>query len=147
MCPIAVLHRMNARCHPEPVPSGARVVEKPILKHRSLGQTLESGAMASSFNLDGSMVPRSVARAVDHRREERVDVGLMVALLEWRGSAHVVSVVNISRSGAMLIFSLIPYIGEPITLRIDGQGVAGGRVLWVRNGRIGVGFDAPLETA
>jgi hypothetical protein len=100
--------------------------------------------MASSFSLDGGMIPRRVKRTADHRDEERVDAQSQTAVLEFRGRRHVVRLVNISRSGAMVIFSLIPNIGEPIKLQLIGHGHVDGQVRWVRDGRIGVGFSAAL---
>lgn len=102
--------------------------------------------MASNFSLDGGMVPRSVTRQVDHRLKERVDSSSSrTAVLEIGDRKHAVRLVNISRSGAMLIFSLIPHIGEPIKLQLIGHGAVLGHVRWVRDGRIGVSFAAPLD--
>lgn len=101
--------------------------------------------MDSSFSLDGSMVPRAVMRQADHRDEVRVDAQSQTAVLEFRDRKHVVRLVNISRSGAMIIFSLIPHIGETIRLQLIGRDQVDGRVCWVRDGRIGVSFAAPLE--
>ena len=100
--------------------------------------------MASKY-LDGSMVPRSVTRSADHRTEPRADAHSQPATLRLRGRTHPVELVNLSRSGAMLILPLIPHIGETISLDIAGRGRANGHVCWVRNGRIGVTFSDPLE--
>ena len=101
--------------------------------------------MESNFSLHGSIVPRSVKRYIDQRSEERPDANQQTAVLEIRGRKQVVRLVNLSPSGAMLIFSLIPHIGEPIKLELSGHGEVNGRVLWVSDGRIGVGFSAALE--
>jgi hypothetical protein len=45
----------------------------------------------------------------------------------------------------MVIFSLIPIIGETIVLKLMGRGEVAGRVCWARDGRIGVIFADPLE--
>lgn len=100
--------------------------------------------MASKY-LDGSMVPRSVTRYVDHRSEPRLDAEAQTAVLELRGRKHIVELVNVSASGAMLIFSLIPYIGETIRLELGGRGQVSGTVCWVRDGKIGVNFADPAE--
>ena len=100
--------------------------------------------MASSYSLDGSIIPRSVKRHAQERDEERVDAQSQTAVLEYRGRRFVVRLVNISRSGAMVIFSLIPHIHEPITLQLIGHRVVKAHVRWVRDGRIGVSFVAPL---
>ncbi len=99
--------------------------------------------MASKY-LDGSMVPRSVSRCVDHRLEPRFEAEAQTALLELRGRTHRVELINLSASGAMLIFSLIPYIGETIRLELGGRGPVSGTVCWVRDGKIGVSFSRPV---
>jgi hypothetical protein len=99
--------------------------------------------MASKY-LDGSMVPRRVKRHVDQRCEPREDVEFQTAVLEHRGRRHTVEILNLSASGAMLIFSLIPYIGETIRLQLGGRDQVSGTVCWVRDGRIGVTFGAPV---
>jgi hypothetical protein len=99
----------------------------------------------ASKSLDGSMVPRNVARRADHRCEPRFDAGARTAVLHLRGRKHSVELANLSASGAMIIFSLIPYIGQTIRLELGKRGQVSGSVCWVRNGKIGVTFSAPLE--
>lgn len=101
--------------------------------------------MASKFILDGSMIPRTAARRVDQRGEPRLDARSQTAVLEFRGRRHVVRLVNVSSSGAMVIFSLIPHIGETISIQLIGRDPVAGQVCWVRDGRIGVTFAAPVE--
>ncbi|HET7708317.1 MAG TPA: PilZ domain-containing protein [Sphingomicrobium sp.] len=101
--------------------------------------------MGAKFSLDGGMIPRTVKRMVDERREDRVDADAQTAVLCHRGRDHVVRLVNLSSSGAMVIFSAMPHIGEEVTLQLLGRDAIGGHVLWVRDGRIGVNFTAPLE--
>ena len=100
--------------------------------------------MASKY-LKGSMVPRTVTRRVDHRSEPRVEAQMETATLLLRGRSHVVPLVNLSSSGAMLRFRLIPYIGETIRLRLGRHGEVAARVCWVRDGKIGVTFAEPLQ--
>jgi hypothetical protein len=100
--------------------------------------------MASKY-LDGSMVPRAVKRGWDQRCEPRLDAESETAILELRGRQLVVPVANVSRSGAMVILSLIPHIGETISIRLAGGPSLPGRVCWVRGGRIGLSFDQPVE--
>jgi hypothetical protein len=45
----------------------------------------------------------------------------------------------------MVIFSLIPIIGETISMKLIGRGKATGQVCWVRDGRIGISFAGPQE--
>ena len=100
--------------------------------------------MASKY-LDGSMVPRAVTRNWDQRDEPRSEVHSQTAIIELRGRKHEVEVVNVSRSGAMLIFSLIPHIGETISIRLAGRPAMSGSVCWVRGGKIGITFAPPAE--
>ncbi|HVL78851.1 MAG TPA: PilZ domain-containing protein [Sphingomicrobium sp.] len=81
---------------------------------------------------------------IDHRCEERVSAESQTAVLDCRGRKHVVRLVNISPSGAMIIFPLTPNIGEEISLQLLDRGVQKGHVMWVRDGRIGVSFVAGI---
>lgn len=91
------------------------------------------------------MVPRTVTRRADHRSEPRVEAQPQTATVLLRGRKHVVPLVNISSSGAMLRFPLIPHIGETIRLQLGRHGDVSARVCWVRDGRIGVIFAEPLQ--
>ena len=102
------------------------------------------GSMASKY-LDGSMVPRAVKREWDQRSEPRLEAESQTAILQIRGRKLAVPVANVSRSGAMVILSLIPHIGETISIRLAGGPPLPGRVCWVRGGRIGISFAAPVE--
>ena len=99
--------------------------------------------MASSYFLDGSMIPRSDARSIDERGELRSASVSSTAVLEFRGRKHVVRLVNVSPSGAMVIFPHMPNIGERLPLQILDRGVVSAQVRWVRDGRIGLSFAAP----
>ena len=98
--------------------------------------------MTSKY-LDGSMVPRAVKRGWDQRCEPRLEAGSRTAIMELRGRKLVVPVVNVSSSGAMVILSLIPHIGETISITLAGRGNVAGNVCWVRGGKIGISFAAP----
>ena len=41
----------------------------------------------------------------------------------------------------MVIFPLVPHIGEQVSIQLVGQGQVSATVRWVRDGRIGVSFD------
>ena len=99
--------------------------------------------MASSYFLDGSMIPRSDARSIDERGELRSSSASSTAVLEFRGRKHVVRLVNVSSSGAMVIFPHMPNIGERLPLQILDRSVVSAQVRWVRDGRIGLSFAAP----
>ena len=95
--------------------------------------------------LHGSMIPRSVRRMFDERGEPREEADSQSAVLELRGRKHMVRLANVSSSGAMVIFSLMPHIGEKVALHILNRGRVPGQVCWVRDGRIGVNFVAAEE--
>lgn len=101
--------------------------------------------MDRNLTLDGSLIPRSSGRFIDERVEPRFQPRSQTAVLELGGRKHVVRLVNISPSGAMVILCLIPHIGETIRLQLIGRAPIEGRVTWVRDGKIGVTFAAPLE--
>lgn len=101
--------------------------------------------MAAKFSLDGGMIPRTVKRMLDERAEERVPASSGTAVMEFRGRNHVVRLVNTSASGAMVIFPLVPHIGEQVSLQLLDQGRVAARVRWVRDGRIGINFDGQRE--
>jgi hypothetical protein len=101
--------------------------------------------MSSRFQLHGSMIPRTVKRVFDERSEERLDAESHAAVLSLRGRNHVVTLVNLSRSGAMLRFGGEAHIGESVSLQLLDRGTIAGQVRWLRDGRMGVYFAAPLE--
>ena len=98
--------------------------------------------MASGFFLDGTMIPRSERRTLDERSELRAAAVSNTAVLEFRGRKHVVQLVNVSPSGAMVLFPHVPNIGERIPLQLLERGVVIAQVRWVRDGRIGLSFAA-----
>src|SRR4051794_3592654 len=100
--------------------------------------------VASGFTLDGGMIPRSEKRTIDERSELRHPSVSSTAVLEFRGRKHVVRLINVSSAGAMLIFPHIPNIGEKLPLQLLDQGLVSAQVRWVKDGRIGLSFIAPL---
>jgi hypothetical protein len=99
--------------------------------------------VASSFFLDGGMIPRSATRTIDERDETRHAAISSTAVLDFRGRKHVIRLVNISPSGAMVIFPHIPNIGERLTLQLLDRGLVSAQVRWVKDGRIGLSFTRP----
>jgi hypothetical protein len=95
--------------------------------------------------LHGSIIPRSVRRMFDARAEPREPAESQTAVMEIRGRKHMVRLANLSSSGAMVIFSLMPHIGEEVVLHLLNRGRVRGNVCWVRDGRVGVNFAAPRE--
>ena len=84
--------------------------------------------MASGFFLDGTMIPRSEQRTIDERGEPRHPALSNTAVLEFRGRKHVVRLVNISSSGAMVIFPHVPNIGERLLLQLLDRGLVSSQV-------------------
>jgi hypothetical protein len=101
--------------------------------------------VASNFFLDGAMIPRAEKRAIDERDEARYPSSSSTAVLEFRGRKHVVRLVNVSPSGAMVVFPYVPNIGERLPLQILDRGLVRAQVRWVRDGRIGLSFAARAE--
>ena len=97
--------------------------------------------MRGKFSLDGAMIPRTVKRMLDERTEERFPETSATAAMEFRGRKYVVRLANTSPSGAMVIFPLLPHIGERLTLQLLDRGQIDAKVRWVREGRIGISFD------
>ncbi|WP_265569367.1 PilZ domain-containing protein [Sphingomicrobium nitratireducens] len=101
--------------------------------------------MTNKSLLDGGMIPRTVKRVFDQRIEVREETQSQTAVLTIRGKSHVVRLCNISPSGAMVAYRGVPHIGEQITLQLLDHGEQVAYVRWVRDGRIGVNFAAPLS--
>ena len=101
--------------------------------------------MSSRFQLHGSMIPRTVRRMFDERSEERLETESQTAVLSIRGRNHIVGLVNLSRSGAMIRFTGDAHIGEIVSLQLLDRGTIDGQVRWLRDGRMGVYFAHPLE--
>jgi hypothetical protein len=67
------------------------------------------------------------------------------AVLEFRGRKHVVRLINVSPSGAMVVFPHVPNIGERLPIQLLDQGLVTAQVRWVKDGRVGLSFNGPLE--
>jgi hypothetical protein len=101
--------------------------------------------VASSYFLDGSMIPRTETRSIDERTELRHPSMSNTAVLEFRGRKHVIRLINVSPSGAMVVFPHTPNIGERLLIQLLDRGAVWAQVRWVKDGRIGLSFAAPLE--
>ena len=91
------------------------------------------------------MVPRRVTRHWDQRFEPRSDARSEPAVVELRGRQYRVALVNVSESGAMITFSLIPCIGETISIAFAGKAPVPAKVCWVRDGKVGISFTCRAE--
>lgn len=101
--------------------------------------------MATRLKLDGSMIPRTVKRLFDHRAEQRIDMYPASAIFGFREREHMVALINLSPSGAMIEFARVPRIGESVSLRLDGRDPLQARVRWACDGRIGLHFATRVE--
>jgi hypothetical protein len=101
--------------------------------------------VATRFSLTGGMIPRSVTRLFDQRSEPRIEPDEEHAVLDHRGGRHPVKVINLSSAGAMIEFGTVPHIGERVRLQMLGREPVSGFVRWVRDGRLGINFDTPLN--
>ena len=101
--------------------------------------------MSSRFQLHGDMIPRAVKRMFDERSEERLEAGCQTAALTVRGRNHLVPVINLSQSGVMVRFAGDAHIGESVSIQLLDRGSIAGQVRWLRDGRMGINFDRPLE--
>jgi hypothetical protein len=90
--------------------------------------------VSGKFGLDGGMIPRSVKRVFDERGEPREPAVSQTAVLAHRGRNHVVKVLNLSNSGAMVIFPHLPDIGEAVSLQLLDWGQVQGHIRWARVG-------------
>ena len=88
------------------------------------------------------MIPRSEKRTIDERGEVRHPSLSRTAVLEFRGRRHVVRLINVSPSGAMVVFPHVPNIGERLLIQVLDRGAVWSQVRWVKDGRIGLSFAA-----
>jgi hypothetical protein len=104
-----------------------------------------SGQVAARFSLDGSIIPRRVKRLFDQRSEPRIECDSHSGVISFRGTEHVVPLVNCSSSGAMVLFDRIPNIGETLVFRTSDRPASKAQVRWVRDGKIGLTFLGRVE--
>lgn len=100
---------------------------------------MEHGPSAKRGIADG------LRRLLDQRDEERSDSGSQTAVLTHDGNRHVVGILNLSPSGAMLRFRGVLADGDEVMLQLLDHGPVAGQVRWVRDGRVGVAFATSLE--
>lgn len=100
---------------------------------------------------DGPGEKRGIAdglrRLIDQRDGERSEGGSQSAVLSHDGNRHVVGVVNLSATGAMIRFRGELAEGDMVELQLLDHGVVKGQVRWIRDGRVGVEFTPPIEVS
>lgn len=95
---------------------------------------------ADEPSLAGLAIPRTETRTSNQRREDRHLNLADKAELRFRGRRLDVSVVNVSRHGAMIEAPIEPRIGERMQIAFAGCNRTDCTVRWLRNGRLGVEF-------
>ena len=87
-----------------------------------------------------------IRRLLDERAEERMPLGSQTAMLDYQGRRHVVRLVNLSPSGAMVVFHGALCDGDQVTLHLLDHGPVTGQVRWSHDGRLGINFSEPLDS-
>jgi len=103
--------------------------------------------VAAAKGLGGNLIARRVRRLFDQRCEARDTADGVTAELDWRGKTVALRLDNLSSSGAMVIWDEMPHIGERVAFRLPDGRAAPGDICWVRDGRVGLNFAAPLVVA
>jgi hypothetical protein len=87
----------------------------------------------------------SLRRLLDERGEQRRAGSSQTAVLGIRGANHVVRVLDLSASGAMVQFAAEAQEGEPVSIQLLDHGLVHGQVRWSHENRVGIQFVAPLS--
>ena len=98
------------------------------------------GIMPSDPAAEGSAQPESEKRAADRRRDERRTGLASTARIACRGREQQVSVLNLSRRGAMIGGEIEASEGDRIAIQFQHCNPIHGTVRWVEDGRAGVEF-------
>lgn len=88
--------------------------------------------------LVGIDIPREERRRTNQRREDRIAGLIDRATIVFRRKKSLVPVINVSSGGLMIESALMPWIGERVSVEIDGHERMEAVVRWVRGGRIGL---------
>ena len=87
-----------------------------------------------------------IRRLLDERGEPRASTGSNTVTLDHQGRRHLVRLVNVSPSGAMISFQGNLADGDEVTLHLLDHGPVTGQVRWTRDGRVGIIFSKPLSS-
>lgn len=88
---------------------------------------------------------QGLRRLLDERGEGRTSPSSQTAVLNHDDHRHVVRIVNLSASGAMVAFNGDLAEGAEVILQLLDHGPVTGQVRWSREGRVGINFSKPLE--
>ena len=109
----------------------------------ALRMLYRSEVSIAAKELDGAVDADSLARAAEVALAELEPAADIHATRAYR--EQLVRVINLSREGAMVTPALRLRIGEPVSLRLAGDVRVDGAIRWIRDGRMGLNFAAPLE--
>ena len=96
---------------------------------------------AAAIRLSSEVVPD-----VHHEREPRVAV-LRRGRLHSEGRSHPIRVRNLSSGGAMIEIDRDARIAATVELELGGEERLGGQVRWIRDRRVGIAFEKPVDAA
>lgn len=102
------------------------------------------------MNVSRSPHPMGIASDqadTDRRNGSRHCTVYRIAAVERTGDAGFWRVRNISDSGMMLAASVEVTPGERLQIALSDTARLTGKVVWAENGRCGVAFDAPINSA
>ena len=97
-------------------------------------------AAAEGPSLAALAIPRTETRTSNQRSEDRHLNLADRAEVRFRKRSYDVSVVNVSRHGAMIEAPIEPRIGEKMQIRFEGLNRTDCTVRWIRGGRMGLEF-------
>jgi hypothetical protein len=105
--------------------------------------------MLSKENHEETMFSFSEAapRPPERRRDPRHITILRVGVLVGPGGRELSLIRNISAGGLMAHVYSRHEEGERVAIELKGSQQIYGRVIWVRESNIGIGFDAPIDVA
>ena len=95
---------------------------------------------SESDDLTSVEVPRSEARAANHREVDRHRLGQEEATVRYKGRDHIVDLVNLSGGGAMIRADFTPMLWDRIDLVLAEGAEIECAVRWLRADRVGLEF-------
>jgi hypothetical protein len=102
--------------------------------------SLEAAAETTEFSLS-SAVPRPVERRADNHLPSIMPAAKLVA----NGIVSLCRIRNISAGGLSAEVALSHAVGSAVTIELDSHRTVYGNVVWVREGLLGVKFDATVD--
>ena len=100
--------------------------------------------VAGEGALEGKIVPRSVSRTSNQRRETRHHGIADTAMVKWEADQVEAKVINISERGMMIEAPIAPGIGGKIEITFEACDPLVAVVIWRKGYRLGLDFGEPL---